>query len=520
MTAGLRSRAQRAGLVLLAIVVWLAATSWLRPLAVPDEGRYVGVAWEMLRSGDWLTPTLDGLPFFHKPPLFYWITGASLATFGMNEWAARVAPLLGATAGALALFSFARRWAGPDSARLSAVVLVTQPLFFIGAQFANLDMLVAGCISVTVLALAHAVLAAQQGAPHRGALALAYLFAALGVLAKGLIGAVLPALVIGAWLLVLRRYRALIGLVWLPGIALFVLVAAPWFAAMQQQFPEFGHYFFVVQHFQRFAQGGFNNAQPAWFYLVVLALLTLPWFAWLAPATRRAYWSDPQQGPVRKLMWVWVAVVAGFFSLPQSKIVGYILPATVPLAFLIGDSVAARLGSAPAILRWWKLSAAIAAVACVAAAGYAAVYPQKSLRSLARVLAAQAAPGEPVVFLRDYYFDVAFHAGLRAPVLVVEDWGSPTLARKDNWHNELLHARQFAPPSTPPVLLSPADLSRLHCSADTRWVIGSYKLAGTVQALGRVTEAARSGETVLWRVAGAPDAALSAPGCPGKPSAN
>ena len=74
------------------IFVWLAATAWLRPLALPDEGRYVGVAWEMMRSGDWLTPTLNGLPFFHKPPLFYWITGASMSVLGLNEWAVRVVP--------------------------------------------------------------------------------------------------------------------------------------------------------------------------------------------------------------------------------------------------------------------------------------------------------------------------------------------------------------------------------------------------------------------------------------------
>ena len=75
------------------VLAWLAASAWLRPLQLPDEGRYVGVTWEMLRSGDWLTPTLDGLPYFHKPPLFYWITAGSMALFGLDEAAARAAPL-------------------------------------------------------------------------------------------------------------------------------------------------------------------------------------------------------------------------------------------------------------------------------------------------------------------------------------------------------------------------------------------------------------------------------------------
>ena len=80
-----------------AIFLWLAWAAWARPLLLPDEGRYIGVAWEMLRSGRWLTPTLDGLPYFHKPPLFYWITASSLWVFGQQEGAARLASMLGAT---------------------------------------------------------------------------------------------------------------------------------------------------------------------------------------------------------------------------------------------------------------------------------------------------------------------------------------------------------------------------------------------------------------------------------------
>ena len=76
-------------LVAAALFACFAATAWMRPLMLPDEGRYVGVAWEMLRSGDWLTPTLNGLPFFHKPPLFYWLDIAAMHVFGQNEVAGR-----------------------------------------------------------------------------------------------------------------------------------------------------------------------------------------------------------------------------------------------------------------------------------------------------------------------------------------------------------------------------------------------------------------------------------------------
>src|SRR5262249_26071909 len=203
-------------MLLVALFGWLSAAAWLRPLALPDEGRYVGVAWEMLRSGNWLVPTLNTLPYFHKPPLFYWLTAASLALFGLNEWAARLPSLLAATGAAFALFLFARRWLNERYGELSLLILATTPFFFGGAQFANLDMLVAAFIACAILAAADAVLDVEDGHPRRRSLAAAYAFAALGVLAKGLIGVVLPALVMLAWLSYLGRAGMLLRLVWLP----------------------------------------------------------------------------------------------------------------------------------------------------------------------------------------------------------------------------------------------------------------------------------------------------------------
>ncbi|HWJ95495.1 MAG TPA: glycosyltransferase family 39 protein, partial [Telluria sp.] len=372
---------ETAGLLLLAFA-WLAATLWLRPLMLPDEGRYVGVAWEMLRSGHWLVPTLDGLPYFHKPPLFYWITAGSLSLFGVHEWAARAAPFLGAAAAVSALYLFTLRWSGRAMARLALLVLVTQPLLFAAAQFANLDMLVAGCISVTVLALASAALQLQEGRPARGALLTGYAFAALGLLAKGLIGIVLPGMVIVAWLLAIRRPRLILSLLSVPGLLLFLAIGAPWFVAMQQRFPEFANYFFIVQHFKRYTTTGFNNPEPFWFYLLLVPLATLPWSGWLA---RRGSWRAPERSPVRVLMWLWLALITLFFSLPKSKLVGYILPVCVPVAWLIADAVAPALESGAARPRaWLRASVAAAGVLCLVSVTVAYLAPNKSLRDLGR----------------------------------------------------------------------------------------------------------------------------------------
>lgn len=460
---------------LVALIFALAATAGLRKLHLPDEGRYVGVAREMLLSGDWLTPTLNGLPYFHKPPLFYWITTASMSVFGINEWAARTAPVLGGALAAGSLGLFLRRWAGERMAALAQTALLAQPMFFIGAQFANLDMLVAGCIAATLLLLADAALRVERGLPWQGGLMLAYAMAAAGVLAKGLIGVVIPALVIGAWLIVLRRWRLLRALLSGPGLLLFAALAMPWFALMEWRHPGFLDYFFVVQHFRRFTSGGFNNVQPVWFLVVALPLLSLPGLPWLvrgvlAPAP--AAWREV---PVRLLMGLWLTGVVAFFSIPQSKLLGYLLPALPPLAALMAHGLLARGGPSPGLRRAWAASLVVGAALGLGAVAWLARWPPKSMHALGPALQKGLRPGEPVVLLRRYDFDLAFYARLRDPLWVVEDWGGPAVQRGDNWRKALADAGRFNPRQAARVLITPEALPARLCRAPVAWIVTSAR---------------------------------------------
>ena len=505
--AGARSRETLAAAAM--VLVWLAGTAWLRPLSLPDEGRYVGVAWEMLRSGDWLTPTLDGLPFFHKPPLFYWITATALSVFGLHEWAGRVASLIGAGAASIALMLFLRRWRGLPAARASLWVLLTQPLFFIGAQFANLDMLVAGCIGVTILLLAHVALRADEGQPAPTALRGAYLAAGLGVLAKGLIGVLLPALVIGAWLLLTRRLVRLRALFSASGLVLLLVLVLPWFVAMHLRHAGFLHYFVVVQHVQRYAASGFNNAQPFWFFPTVLLVLGLPWTPWLLAWQRAAPAADAAHRSIRLLMGVWTVVVVGFFSLPQSKLVGYVLPAVPPLAVLIAE-VTARSGP-----RLGRACAIIAVLLCLGSVSAVALAPRPSSRELAQALRAQRQPGDRVIFAGGYFYDLPFYARLDRPVAVVEDWQDPAIAQRDNWRKELLDASRFAADGGAQVLVDASRLAPGACDRAATWIVATSAAAARYGLAERAQPVARNGDTGLWRIA---PAAVMAPGCRGKPS--
>ena len=514
------------GVLLLALVVWLGATAGLRTLTLPDEGRYVGVALEMLRSGEWLTPTIDGLPYFHKPPLFYWVTAAGLSGLGVNAWAARLAPLLGAVLAAWSLYLFVRRWSGQHAAKASLIVLATQPFFYIGAQFANLDMLVAGCISATVLLLAHASQLLERGLPWRRALLAAYAMAGLGMLAKGLIGIVLPALVIVVWLLASRRWRLLWPLISVPGMALLLLVAAPWFLVMQTRFEAFADYFFVVQHFKRFSQAGFNNMRPVWFYLAVLPLLCLPWPLWLALA-RRGPRADAAAAspaapapPLRSLMWSWLAVIVLFFSMPRSKLVGYVLPALPPLAWLIAEVVRSARARSPGATRWWHATVGVSALLCVGVAVGLAIFHPATTREAARVMGAARAAGEPVYFVGEYFFDAPFYGALRPPYVVVDHWDDPDLTRADNWRKELVDAGRFDAAAAATTFMTPAQLPAALCAHPRSWVYARSASLADLPLLAAATPLSRNEHTALYRIEPAEPAMAATLNCPEKPNAD
>jgi 4-amino-4-deoxy-L-arabinose transferase-like glycosyltransferase len=494
-----------------ALFAWFAITAWLRILSIPDEGRYVGIALEMLWSGNWLVPRLDTLPYFHKPPLFYWMTAASLATFGINEWAARLPSLLAATGCAFGMFLFVRRWVGEAHARIALLVLATTPFFYGGAQFANLDMLVTACIAATILCAADAVLAAESGRPRRRSLAAAYAFAALGVLAKGLIGIAIPVLVVGAWLLILAKPAMALRLVWLPGVALFALIAMPWFALMQAEYPGFLQYFFVHHHFERFATVGFNNQQPFWFLIAVFAGATLPWCPLLASGLkkRHAMLEEGPQRQVRALMWTWLIATLIFFSIPPSKLIGYVLVAVPPFGALVADAMMQAGGSAADAHRQALRMAAAAVLVCAGILAVVIVRERDTTSQIAaEIRPLMTSPTELVAVVGRYSFSLPFYLRHKPPMHIVLNWDDPSVLQSDSWRRELYEAAGFDRERGKTVLLRPAALGLLlACAKQPVWVIGPAWVAREwlpgATSIERIAE--RGGQTI-WRYKPSPAA--------------
>jgi 4-amino-4-deoxy-L-arabinose transferase-like glycosyltransferase len=480
-------------LLALAALLLVCTLAW-RPLALPDEGRYISVAAQMWASGDWIVPRLDGLPFLHKPPLFYWIAAALYGLSGTTAWMARGASWLGAVLGALSIAWLAHR-AGRERgdgelAGWSVVALIAQPLWYMGAQYANLDMLVAGCIALAICALAIHELDPR----HPSARWIGFVALALGVLAKGLIGVVLPLAVLGVWMAWERRFSAWRHLAWLPGWSLLLVIVTPWFFAVEARHPGFLHYFFVVQHFQRYTATGFNNAQPGWFFPALLALLALPWSVGCAASLvemsrqRRALLAPSPDAAVSlaRLGAVWLVLVTLFFSLPASKLAGYILPA-VPALALVAAGTLDRL--ARSSLRWRRAlqSAALVSLAlCMAAPAAVTYLDEKSSATLADQLRGRWRPGDALVYDHAFIYDLALLAGYHGDVPIVHDWNDPVTVRGDGWERILADAASFDAARGHAVLRLPDDWARLRCAAPRTWLVAiSGASSAVIMQIGR-----------------------------------
>ncbi len=498
----------------LATGFWLGCLSWLRPLHLPDEGRYVGVAWDMTRFDSPWVPLMNGLPYFHKPPLFYWLDEWSFALLGVHEWSARLPSWVAAWSTAIGLYLFVRKYRGAEVATVTLLVLVTMPLFYGASQYANLDMLVAGMMSLTVLAGAEAVLRSESGQAYRAMTLAAAACAGLAILSKGLIGVVLPGGVLFFWLVLTGRWRKIGVFLWLPAVALFLLVTVPWFVAMQWRYPEFFHYYFIVQQYERFVGESFNNTQPLWFYLPVIFGMSLPWSAWTLGLLSPAFWKS-DAGKTSVLMLIWFLLIAVFFSIPASKLIGYAVPTLPPLAVLAAEVIVRAMGGkwSVHVVRTLSISFVAVVIACLAGIGVFRFIQSDSARGMGALVAAQGTPDDIFIYSHSFPFDLAFYSGARHPAWVVDDW--PAIPVGDNWRNELLDATRFSPALGKEVMVSFTELIPRMCQTTDRgfWLRGDQWEAGRwsfLEGLAPVLQQADDGR--LWRVK--TDAAFKARFCP------
>ena len=351
-------------LLLVALVAWFGTLDY-RKLIKTDEGRYAEISREMAVSGDWLTPRLNGIKYFEKPPLQYWATAAAFKTFGFHEWTARLWTALTGFLTVLVVWWSGRRLFGESAGLYGAMVLISN-LYFVGmGHFNALDM---GLTLFTTLALAGFCFAQRDGAAQQEqklGMLLTWAAMAFAVLSKGLIGIVLPGVTLVLYSLLARDWAPWRRLYLIPGTLLFLAIAAPWFVAVSIVNPEFPWFFFIREHFLRYATDEARREGPVYYFVSILLLGMLPWIVvMLDTLWRAARGRNREDGKLDRpalVLLIWTIFVFVFFSLSRSKLPSYILPIFPALALLMGKRLAALDAS--------ELKARIMPVGLIAVAG-------------------------------------------------------------------------------------------------------------------------------------------------------
>jgi 4-amino-4-deoxy-L-arabinose transferase-like glycosyltransferase len=312
------------------------------PLIGTDEARYMEIPREMIERGDYITPTLNYVKYFEKPPLHYWVNALAIQLFGETEFAGRFFGALWGVLGILLVYHLGRKLFGRREAMLSALILGTSIGIIVQARVNITDTTLTICMTACIGCF---LLAIQENEQHKGRYYhLFYLFSALAVLAKGLIGIVLPGGVIFWYILLTRRWNLLREMRLVTGILLFLLVCAPWFIMVSIRNPEFARFFFIHEHFERFLTKVHGRYQPPWFFIPILIGVMLPWSFFIPAALARIWQERKQEGAdIRLFLFLWAAIIFVFFSISDSKLIPYILPVYPAVALLIGTTCAAAL---------------------------------------------------------------------------------------------------------------------------------------------------------------------------------
>ena len=323
----------RLPLLLVAAVLALAFNLGGYPLLDPDEGRNAEVAREMAESNDYRLPHLNGLPYLDKPVVYFAAAAAVMEILGPTETAARLPALLFTLGTIAVVVRFGRRRWGADTGWLAGLALATMPLVLAYARTTVFDSALACFTTIAIIAF-------WEDRP-----VLAWAAMGFGAITKGPVALLIPlATLVPCSLLTGRALRRLFPL---AGIAVFALVALPWFLAVSARIPDFPHYVFVRETFERVTTTRFRRTGPFWYYLPIVPVAAFPW---IVPALGRVKswrwaWLGRRVNPYAQdtiLLACWVLGPLLFFTLNQSKLPQYVLPLMPPFAI-----AAARLMTRP-----------------------------------------------------------------------------------------------------------------------------------------------------------------------------
>jgi 4-amino-4-deoxy-L-arabinose transferase-like glycosyltransferase len=325
-------------LLLMVAVIWFGTLEY-RKLIKPDEGRYAEIPREMIVSGDWVTPRLNDLKYFEKPPLQYWATAAAYTVFGEHQWSSRLWPALTGFCGLLLVWFAGTRLFGREAGQYATLILGSSFLYVAIGHINTLDMGVTFFLTLGIVGLLLGQQAEADTRTRRNWLYCAWAALGLAVLSKGLIGLVLPAAALVIYSVLQRDLTPWKRLNLVTGLLMFLLVTAPWFILVMKANPEFFERFFIYEHYTRFSTKDLGRYQPWYYFIPILLAGMLPWTILMFDTLLRTWKGSVYIGkafnPERFLL-IWVVFIYAFFSVSGSKLPSYLLPIFPALALLMG----------------------------------------------------------------------------------------------------------------------------------------------------------------------------------------
>ncbi|ASK79558.1 hypothetical protein CF386_10920 [Paraphotobacterium marinum] len=325
-------------LLFLSLIFFIAILTYGIPaLFSPDETRYAEIAREMIKTHEFIVPHLDGVIYFEKPPLIYWLTAVYLKLFGLNEWAARlVNPILSLSYIIFQYLLIKRIFNSRIIALLSSLLCLTSLLYLVMSRYLNLDIGVAIFINCSLLTFLASIYSQKKSKIW---LTLSFIFSFLAVMTKGLIGLVFPMMVIGLWVIFTGRFFLLKNYRLYLGAILVLLVSSIWIFAVNSRYPDFFHYYVIVQQFLRFTTNEQHRSMNIIVYFVCVFAIFIPWLGFLPILVKNYFKNWFNTNLEEKFLIIWFLSIVAFFAFSHSVLIGYFLPLIAPVSILIAKKL-------------------------------------------------------------------------------------------------------------------------------------------------------------------------------------